>query len=165
VQNSPLRLEAYFLKELKFSLTDDLRNVPDGSVKYDNINIDVANEVAQRDDDSRRWRCELTVRSTDQKELKCPYRFSITFVGFFGVAEEFPAERVEMMVRANAPALLYSAAREALMPITNRGPYPGMLLPSITFIEPPKPDILRKGGGKAKLPAQKGAARKSSKRK
>jgi hypothetical protein len=62
------------------------------------------------------------------------------------------------MVRTNAPALLYSAAREALMYLTGRGRSPAILLPSITFLEPPKPPPTKQG-------KQKTAAKRVAKKK
>lgn len=139
MQPSPLQLEAYFLKELSFSIADRLETAPTRSPKSDNIGIKVGIDASPRDDDPLKWRCELTVESAEEPESNPPYSFRITFVGFFRVAKGYPAERVELMARTNAPALLYSAAREALVPITSRGPYPAVVLPSVTFLEVPPP--------------------------
>ncbi len=156
MQNSPLELEEYLLKDLQFSLIDDLSDVP-GKVKYDPLNIEINPEVRMRGEEPRKWRCELAVRSKVEEGRNHPYRFVIRYVGFFRVVEDFPAERVETMVRANAPALLYSAAREALLYITGRGRYPAILLPSVTFIEPAKASA-----SKAKTASKK--PRKSAKK-
>jgi len=100
----------------------------------------------------------LVVRSKEEKAANYPYNFELIYVGFFKVIEEFPPERIEQMVRVNAPALLYSAAREMLVYLTGRGRMPGILLPSITFIEPIKPAPKRVG--KRSSPRVKIAARK-----
>lgn len=166
VQNSPLQLEEYFLKELMFSLADDLKEIPPKSANFDSMNIDVDADVEMRDSDPRKWRCEITVRSKTKKELKHPYKFSIAFVGFFWVIDEFPAERVEVMARTNAPAVLYSAAREALLSVSGRGRYPAILLPSITFIVPLTSGDEAKKSRKtvSSKKAQKKAARRPTKK-
>jgi preprotein translocase subunit SecB len=167
--NSPLLLEEYVLRELQFSLISDLKNRPDRAAQYDGLSIEVTTEVEKRDGDLRKWRCELTVESKAEKGANHPYKFRVTYVGFFSVAETYPAERVEMMARTNTPALLYSAAREALLPLTGRGPFPAILLPSVTFLEPPKAqgnEVKANASqkGSSKLTARKGAAGKSTKK-
>lgn len=149
MQPSPLQLEAYFLKELTFTITDQLETPPKRSAKADNLGIKVQADAGPRDDDPFKWRCELTVESVEEAEIIPPYRFRITFVGFFHVAKGYPAERVELMARTNAPALLFSAAREALVPITSRGPYPAIVLPSVTFLEAPPATKLEGSNGPA----------------
>jgi preprotein translocase subunit SecB len=138
MQNSPLQLEEYLLKSLKFALVSPLTEMLDPHVVYDPMSIEVNAKTAKRDSDPLRWRCELSIRSKDEDEGNFPYSFQLIYIGFFRVVEQFPADRVEQMVRTNAPALLYSAAREALMYLTGRGRLPAILIPSITFLEPPK---------------------------
>ncbi len=159
MQPSPLQLEAYFLKELSFSIAERLETAPTRSPKSDNIGIKVGIDAGPRDDDPFKWRCELTVESASEPDSKPPYSFRITFVGFFRVVKGYPAERVELMARTNAPALLYSAAREALVPITSRGPYPAVVLPSVTFLEPPPPKP--EGGNGVAEAAKKEPTKKS----
>ncbi len=77
------------------------------------------------------------VRSKDEGEGTYPYTFQLTYVGFYKVVKQYPSDRIEQMVKTNAPALLYSAAREAIVYLTGRGRSPAILLPSITFLQPP----------------------------
>jgi preprotein translocase subunit SecB len=78
------------------------------------------------------------VNTNERAEGDFPYSFKLVYVGFFRVVKDFPADRIEQMVRVNGPALLYSAAREALVYLSGRGRRPAIMLPSITFIEPPR---------------------------
>ncbi len=137
MQLSPLRLEDFLLKELRFALISPLTEVPTG-IKYDQLDIEVDANTQMRGNDARLWRCEVTVRSKDEKEGTYPYTFQITYVGFFSVIDAYPIDRVEQMAKVNCPAPLYSAARETLLHITGRGRFPAVLLPSITFLEPQK---------------------------
>jgi preprotein translocase subunit SecB len=158
MQISPLRLEDYLLKRLRFGLVSPLNDKLDPGVIYDPLDVDINAETHNRDDNPRLWRSELVVRSKEEKEGIYPYTFEIVYVGFFRVIEEFPADRVEQMVRSNGPALLYSAAREALMYLTGRGRLPAVLLPSITFIEPPRnlsQTVKRRASGRAKKISKK----------
>jgi preprotein translocase subunit SecB len=56
-------------------------------------------------------------------------------VGFFEVDTGLPEEVIGDVVAANAPAILYSAARELILLVTGRGPFPPFSLPSATFID------------------------------
>lgn len=156
MQLSPLQLEEYVLKDLRFTLISPLVSAPSSEVNYDKIDIEVNAETRVRTDDPFSWRCEVTVRSKDEKEGTYPYSFQLTFIGFFRVAKEYPSDRIEQMVKANAPALLYSASRELLLSVSGRGRFPAILLPSVTFIEPPK----TAAKGSTKAPAKKASKKK-----
>jgi preprotein translocase subunit SecB len=135
-----------------------MTDVPEGNVTYDPLDIEVNADTRMRSTDPLSWRCEITVRSKDEKEGTYPYTFSLVYVGFFKVVKEFPSDRVQQMVKVNAPALLYGAAREAIMYLTGRGRYPAVLLPSITFLEPPQQP--QKTASKARATAATKKARK-----
>jgi preprotein translocase subunit SecB len=135
---SPLQLEHYFLKELSFSLTSNLENPPAVDVSYDRLDVEVNATTKTRGGNPRRWRCELSVKAKYDKKAKYPYDFKVGYVGFFSIRDEVPEEFVEPIAKANSPAVLYSAAREALIILCSRPGFPAVLLPSITFVEPSK---------------------------
>jgi len=136
MKNSPLQLEDYFVSDLQFSLLFDLKDVPPSGQDFDPVNLDLNTKTVRRGRDPRKWRCVLRVGAKPNGNY--PYSFSIEYTGFFSVIDEFPADFVEQMVKTNAPAILYSSAREALMYLTGRGRLRSILLPSITFLELPK---------------------------
>src|SRR6266851_4996574 len=137
MQSSPLQLEDYMLKDLRFAIVPPLTNL-EPPVAFDLLRVEVDAETQKRENDPLRWRCQLSIRSRDEDEGNFPFTFRLVYIGFFRVVKDYPAERIEQMVRTNAPALLYSAAREAIMFLTGRGRLPALLLPSVTFLEPPK---------------------------
>jgi preprotein translocase subunit SecB len=138
VKNSPLQLEDYFVSDLQFSLLLNLKDVPPSGQDFDPVNMKLNAKTEMRERNPRKWRCVLRVGAHPKEGQNYPYSFSIEYTGFFSVIDEFPAEFVEQMVRTNAPAVLYSSAREALMHLTGRGRLTAVLLPSITFLELPK---------------------------
>jgi preprotein translocase subunit SecB len=159
MQNSPLQLEDYMLKRLRFALTSPLKELLDAPGRYDLLDIEVNSQTDNRDDPLR-WRSEILIRSKDEKEGNYPYSFELVYVGFFRVVEGFPSDRIEQMVRANAPALLYSAARETLMYLTGRGRLPAIMLPSVTFIEPPTGKVHKQSRKSSRSSARKSAGKK-----
>jgi len=132
---SPLQLEGYLVTELSFKAQPnfeyDLEN-PLTTVQPADLTVEVA--LAEHQDDRLRRNCDLTVGLTDPTGIKFPYVFRTVFTGFFRISENYPAEQVDLMFATNAPALLYSAARELLATVTGRGPYPSVTLPSVTFL-------------------------------
>ena len=160
MQSSPLQLEDYDLKELRFAIVLPLNEPVNPGMQFDPIDIEIGAQTEKRDNDPYRWRCEVTVRTNEAAEGNFAYSFSLTYVGFFRVVKDFPAERIEQMVRTNAPAILYSAAREAIVYLSGRGRQPAVLLPSITFIEPP-----RQAASQPNKPTKKRGGRKKPKAK
>ena len=149
MKNSPLQLDDYFLSELQFTLLMDTSDVPLAQ-QFEPLSIKVNADTKMRGRDSRKWRCKLSVSSKGEKDGKYPYSFNVEYVGLFSVIDEFPAEHIEQMVKTNAPAVLYSSVREVLMFLTGRGRLTAVMLPSVTFLEPPK-----KPTGKRKVAKKK----------
>jgi len=133
---SPLRLDRYFLKELHYELNAgfdrDMQSADEDTLP----SVTVGVTSAEQDPDNRlKWRFELKLELAEDPEGNFPYKIGATMVGYFTVSEDYAAERADEMARANGPALLYSGARELVRSVTGRGPYPPLLLPSITFVQ------------------------------
>ena len=135
---SPLRLDRYFLKELHFTLNEGFdrgkKSSAIGATPPD-MKLSVVS-AEQNPTNPLQWRFELKIILPPDPEGAFPYTFSTVIVGYFTVSDKFPAARAEEMARANGPALLYSGARELVRSVTGRGPYPPVVLPSVTFIQP-----------------------------
>ena len=72
--------------------------------------------------------------SLPPKENRFPYSFEIVLIGFFELHDTVRDEQITRVLDSNAPALLYSAAREALATSVGRGPFRPLLLPSVHFL-------------------------------
>ncbi|MBX3277616.1 MAG: protein-export chaperone SecB [Acidobacteria bacterium] len=134
MQPSPLQLKYYLLADLQFTVSDDFKDVP-APAGYDVMEFIINVETNRIDEAPLRWRSELTIESKEAAGRRLPYGFRIKYVGFFEVVPQYPSDKVELMVRTNAPALLYSAARETLLTLTARGPVPALILPTVTFLQ------------------------------
>src|SRR5215213_4988177 len=144
---SPLQIEGYYVQSLSIKLDPKvgdragLQVFPEYHVQLDEpfeptpINFRVGRTVGQHESDSSRWRYEIKIISQGKSTKNSPYNFDITLIGYFQVDEAYPADKAELLVHANAPALLYSAAREILAIVTGRGPFPALVLPSATFLD------------------------------
>ena len=153
---SQLQLEGYYVKHLSFSLKPEveaqmtiiaypgLHFTSEYKHEAKEINLAVKSKGGPRKNDRSRWRFVLEIDSANPPESDFPYEFSIQIVGFFTNDPDDPLP--EIAVRTNSPGLLYAAAREILASATGRGPYPGVMLPSLSFIDspliqPPKPEV------------------------
>ena len=138
MQASPLQLEIYFLKDLSFSLTNDLKKLEEENIEFEGLEISIKDDTTSVDDDPRRWHSEVVVEAKSKTKAKVPYVFKVVMAGFFSVDSDYPEERAKILAETNAPAILYSSIREIIINLTSRSPYPNLLLPSITFLKPPE---------------------------
>ncbi len=143
MQASPLQLEAYFLKSVKFELGYELKTLPENSVEMQGLDIQVQDETIF-DEVQQLWRSEVRVIGKNKGKKKSPYTFEVEMIGFFRVHESYPKEKVSQMAGTNAPALLYSAIREVIGNMTSRSPFPMIFLPSVTFLKPIE-QVVKKG--------------------
>lgn len=154
MQASPLQLETYFLKSVKFALNNNLESLPESVTDMGGLNIKVQDETSFSET-QQMWRSEVRVTASSRGKDKVPYTFDVVMVGFFRVHESYPKERAELMARTNAPALLYSAIREVVGNMTSRSPFPMVFLPSVTFLRPEKEAVKQRkqSAGKKSLAA------------
>lgn len=134
---SPLQLDRYFLKGLKFQLKEGYDRIGPLFRKFDPPDLEIGVVSAENvDDDLSRWRFEICLQLPCGPDDDFPYSIATTLVGYFKVDETYPAESAERLARVNGPAVLYSCAREIVATVTGRCPYPKLIIPSVTFWQP-----------------------------
>lgn len=131
---SRLQLNSYYLKELSYFLKDGLETPPAKKTESKIVELEISDLTTMLDANRHEWRCELTIKSTNP-EKKHFYDFRIVIVGFFTVDKNLNTETEKLIAETNAPAVLYSTSREIVATVTRRSPYPGTLLPAVTFIK------------------------------
>jgi preprotein translocase subunit SecB len=142
---SPIQFAGYFINELHFSFRSALWEkmhlsvapgfhfVPVETPSLDPVTISVSSSGGAHAQDPSLWRVELTVESDNPPEITYPYDFRVVMVGYFRVNFEDAPDNIELVIKNNCAAVLYSAAREALATATGRGPFPSVVLPSFSF--------------------------------
>lgn len=137
----PLQIEGYYVKELQFSVRDDLdekSNLALGTGLHIQVSdvmsaspeIAVEIGIGQHLKDNLRFRIMLRVKSAEDDQS--PYMFGTTLIGYFclqGIKENQKA----LLFYRNALMLLYSAAREIIASATARGPFPAFILPTLAL--------------------------------
>jgi preprotein translocase subunit SecB len=134
---SPLQFERYFFTKVKVDAN------PAGKVDAVNtLNCEV--ELAIAEGDPKRFQVVLRLKLLSPAGMEACYTGEIHAVGLFRVVDGWPEANRAKLVEANGAALLYGAIRELVLTITTRGPWPPILLNSVTFI-PPKPKPAAEG--------------------
>jgi len=138
---SPLVLKDYFTTEFRFSAQPGFNLKSPSEATILPSDIAVAVEQLLTPDDSHARSYQITVQLEPSVVEKFPWTFHISLVGFFEVLPSWPDDQIDRLFVANAPALLYSAARESLSMVSGHGPYTRALLPSITFVPRPEEKV------------------------
>jgi preprotein translocase subunit SecB len=138
MQASPLQIDAYFLKDLSFSINDELELENLDEKDLGGLALDIKDKTDPIKKEPNKWRSEVLVEVKNEKGKTAPYTFKIIMVGFFTLDGNYPNDRAKLLVETNAPAILYSAIREIVFNMTSRNPFPTLLLPSVTFLKPEK---------------------------
>lgn len=126
---SPLQLERHFFPKVQIDAN------PAGKVGTSNqINCQV--EVAAAEGDPKRFQVTVQIKLLSPPGEEACYTGEIHAVGLFRVLNGWPEAKMLTLVEANGAALLYGAIREMLLTITARGPWPAILLSSVTFVQP-----------------------------
>jgi preprotein translocase subunit SecB len=136
VIQSPLILKHYFITNLSIRANPDFANA-DASVMETSVgSLGTTVEVAKHADNDRLWKVGLKIVCSNSGDSFCAYFVDVELAGFFEIHNSVPDGKVALkLVSANAPAVLFGAARELIMLITGRGPMPPLCLPSVTFAD------------------------------
>ncbi|MDU9047948.1 MAG: protein-export chaperone SecB [Candidatus Electrothrix sp. Rat3] len=128
--NSPLNVIEYFFPFVQVSADPEFES---GSEK---LAIDCQTKVAldfDPDEKVHQVTLEITVMPESEDE-KIPYAIHLIAVGLFQVDDEW--DNKEKLLQVNGASILYSAAREFIITVSSRGPWPPAVLPATSFLQP-----------------------------
>ena len=81
------------------------------------------------------WLVGLSVKQGPCNAANIPYTFAVTLQGIMLALPGGPeGDMLERTVKANAPAMLFGAAREMIRALTSRGPHRAVIIPSTNFL-------------------------------
>jgi len=130
-----IQLTNYFVSELQFAASRNFN--PDSPTKISAEDLQVALQPLPKVDNNREWQITLRVAFSASPESNSPYSFLIEIVGFITVTQSVAENKIERFARINGTSLIFAAAREIIKAVTSRGPFKALLLPTVTFWEPP----------------------------
>ncbi len=128
----PLRLEHYFCTEVHLKANPNFKHedFKDGKMDF-SVKSNV--QGGAHKDNPHKFQITLEIKIEPQDERPLPYDASVTFVGFFDVNPAMPHDEASNLVGVTGSSILYSATREYLLTLMGRGPWGGMILPTISF--------------------------------
>lgn len=180
-----IQLDGYYIKELhcqvsdrltkraKFTVGTGLHIQQPDIMTCPPISTDITVHFGQNKKDPLRFRVALQVTS-HEADKDDPYTFDIQLVGYFSLKDGVkPFPGMDIFVQRNAVMILYSTAREVISSVTSRGPFPALMLPTLSFnITDKARDAIRaevvasqKSVAAKKQPRQLPPANKTSKKK
>lgn len=146
---APLQLEGYFLTDLNCQANPQFK--ADKETKFNERDLEVASAVQPIKDRPNRWQVSLNIKLQPAPDANSPYSFCLSLVGvIYWVGPELPEDKVGTLLRTNGPSMLYGVAREMARDMTARGPFPPLVLPSVSFI----PDAPTPAAPKAPEPTE-----------
>lgn len=145
VEAADLQLEGYYINELHCSAQQVEEGKPPLLALTPGLHVQSPKPMSARpypvlfqihggknERNPSRFLVELRVSSDDKAENRGPYRFDVLIVGYFRVHTKPSSDAVPFLLR-NAAMILYSSVRELLASVTGRGPFPAIVLPTMTF--------------------------------
>lgn len=134
--SSPLECLGYFVTTMAVEANPKHDSKRETSLHVNDIEV-IADAIRDEEDHTR-WRVILQIKQEVDAEKNAPYNFRLSMIGDFLVRVKVKEDVAERIVRINASSILYGAAREILRTAMSHGPFPPLLLPSISFYYEPK---------------------------
>ena len=129
-----IQLTNYFVSELQFAANRDFKLDSASSVGAEDLQV--THQASAKEGNRRQWQITLRIALNASPDSNSPYSFLVEMIGFINVAESVSDDRIERFARINGTSLVFAAAREIIKAATSRGPFPPLLLPTVTFWEP-----------------------------
>jgi len=125
MKSSPLLLERHVFKRVEITAAED----PD----KDAVNLmSVTLTCARNQEERNRFRIGLRLKLAPHAEKTPAYTGEVDVEGYFRVSPEISAERQQMLAVTNGSGILFGAIREMLIGITARGPWPPLMLTTVS---------------------------------
>jgi preprotein translocase subunit SecB len=132
---APLQLTDYFLTDLSLKANPDFdSSKPVGDCVE---TLQVTPEYARTNDSREQgteWLVSLEISQTIPEGVNLPYAFSLRIQGTVAASPHLTGNRLQRVMHANGPAMLFGAAREIIRAATGRGPWPSVIIPSTNFL-------------------------------
>lgn len=128
---SQLLVKRYFVTDLLVQANKSFDESAAMNLGFESLQIE--SNIATPEHDGEDWEVALRLFYQGSEKVNSPYFFRVEVVGFFNVADSYPKQNAEWLIRTNAPSVLYSTAREALRSAMASGPFKALLLPAVSF--------------------------------
>lgn len=130
---SPIELVERFIPSVQVEAVPAFQSVEVTEDPYETVAIQTQLNAGK--DEGGAWRVELRVQCWPGEDVVVPYRYKIHLAGIYKVRDgvAVPAEEERKLVSCNAPAVLFSWARDVIRTFTCMGPFGPIELPLCFF--------------------------------
>ena len=125
----PLQLELHFYPAIKIEAD---KNFKPGTPAQAKLNLHQVKSMINND--AFHWEVEQTIVMEPEGKAPIPYRVFLKVIGHFGVAESMNKEKIPELIEVTGGSMLFSAAREFILMVTARGPWPPVALPTVRIV-------------------------------
>lgn len=151
---SPLQLKSYHFNKITIEAQD--------RVEIDHTNtIEVNVECGYAVDNERDCRIIFTVNLTNKNGGNPPYLGTMEVIGFFQIHDDWPKEKIDLLLSVSGQSLLFGVVREMFMNITSRSKHGMGILPTLNF-QPTKESAEQDSPQKPKSASKKKKPAKNS---
>jgi preprotein translocase subunit SecB len=106
-------------------------------IEFEGEDLEIQKECRMDPEHERFFQVFLSVGTKPIDGKNAPYEFYVELQGLFSVDDQVPDESLEHFVSVNGSSVLYSTSREVLRSAMSNGPFVPILLPTVSFFEPP----------------------------
>jgi len=131
---SNLQLKNYVVTEIAVTANKDFD--PEKPVELGLEDVVAEPQCMMIEENAREWQIALRMKHSQNTESNSPYFFMIELVGFFGIGDSVPDDKIEEFARVNGSSVLYSTGREVLRSTMSMGPFLPIMLPTVCFYDP-----------------------------
>jgi preprotein translocase subunit SecB len=132
---APLQLTDYFLTHLLVDSNPEFNSAKPADDPVDTLTVVPGCSLSShKGEQGTEWLVSLEITQTILEGANLPYSFSLRMYGFVLASPHLECAKIERIVHANGPAMLFGAAREIIRAATGRGPWPAVIIPSTNFL-------------------------------
>jgi preprotein translocase subunit SecB len=127
----PLQLERHFYPVINIAADPEYKQ-KSGHAPQASLNVKL--NKMQLKDNPLHWVVEEDIAVTPEEKEAIPYKLTLKVVGHFIVSESFDQTKVSELIEVTGGSMLFSAAREFILMLTARGPWPPITLPTVRIV-------------------------------
>lgn len=134
MKQAPITLQLSTINSFRFNFDSSKiseENFPFNSFREAGLASKV--QIGTSDDDPLDMAVKLEVSMEGDGCENVPFTFSIEVEGFFRVSEKTQKDKINAIISANGPAVLYGSIRELILQMSSRNNYP-ITLPTVNFL-------------------------------
>jgi len=134
---APITLLEYFATDLSFAANREF--APDKPVESrpEDFTAVPTVKTSPTESEPRRWQVTLDIKHLPAGAANFPYSYRVVLVGFFRAEASVTPENEERTIRIQGASVLYGMGREIVRALTGRGPHRPVLVPTVSFYDPP----------------------------